>query len=91
MAKTRGVKSFYWHPMVYPIKPPVLWERADTQEIEEPYRQGIGVSIRLPLTRLALVFGKWVRTHDEFNGLTNAIKGRVMTDDEINWSNFIHD
>lgn len=91
MAKTRGVKSFYWHPMVYPIKPPVLWERADTQEIEEPYRQGVGVSIRLPLTRLALVFGKWVKAHDEFSGLTNAIKGRVMTEDEINWSNFIHD
>ena len=91
MAKTRGVNSFYWHTMVYPLKPPVLWEKAYTQEIEELYREGVGISIRLPFTRLALVFGKWIKQHDEFGGLTNAIKSRTMSDDEINWSNFIHD
>jgi len=85
VANTRGVGSFYWHAFVYPIKPPVLWERAETQEIAEPFRFGIGISLRLPLTRLALVMGRWTAQYEEGQALTNAIKGRVMEEDEVNW------
>ena len=42
MAKTHDVGKFYWHLMTYPVKPPVVLERAETQEIEEPYRFGKG-------------------------------------------------
>ena len=85
MAKPRSIKSIYWHPLIYPIKPPVLWETAETQEIEEPYRFGKGFAVRFPLTRAALVVGKWVSRYDESQALTNAIRGRIMTEDEVDW------
>ena len=85
MANPRTVGSFYWHTLVYPVKPPILWERAVTQEIDLPFRGGVGVSIRLPFTRLALVVGKWNSSYDESQALTNAIRGRYLPDEEINW------
>lgn len=85
MAKPRSIKSIYWHPLIYPIKPPVLWEPAETQEIEEPFRFGKGFALRLPLTRAAIVVGKWVLRFDESQALTNAIRGRMMTEDEVDW------
>jgi hypothetical protein len=85
MANPRDVGHFYWHPLVYPIKPPVLWERAETQEISEPFRFGVGLSIRLPFTRLALVIGKWGESLNESQALTNAIRGRAMDKEEVDW------
>jgi hypothetical protein len=85
MAKTHDVGKFYWHTMVYPIKPPVVAERAETQEIEEPYRFGKGICLRIPFTRLSLVMGKWITAHTESQALTNAIAGRAMTQDEVDW------
>ena len=85
MAKTHDVGSFYWHTMVYPVKPPVLFEKAETQEIEEPYRFGKGYCIRAPFTRVSLVLGKWVRRYSESEALTVAINGRAMTKDEVDW------
>lgn len=85
MANPRTVGSLYWHTLVYPVKPPILWERAETQEIALPFRGGVGVSIRLPFTRLALVVGKWNSSYDESQALTNAIRGRYLPDEEINW------
>ena len=85
MAKTHDVGKFYWHTMVYPVKPPVLFERAETQEIDEPFRGGHGFSLRLPFTRLSLVFGKWVKLYDESSALTRAVVGRAMAQDEVDW------
>jgi hypothetical protein len=70
---------------VYPIKPPVIAEKAETQEIEEPYRGGNGYALRLPFTRLALVVGKWTATYSESMGLTRAINGRIMRQTEVDW------
>lgn len=85
MAKTRDVGPLFWHPMVYPIKPPVLWERSETQEIDGKYRFGKGIVIRLPFTRLALVIGRWVAMYDESQALTIAIRGRAMDENEVDW------
>jgi len=85
LANPRTVGSLYWHTLVYPVKPPILWERAETQEIALPFRGGVGVSIRLPFTRLALVVGRWNSSYDESQALTNAIRGRYLPDEEINW------
>lgn len=85
MSNPRDVGKFYWHPLVYPVKPPVLWERAETQEIDELFRAGSGFAIRLPFTRLALVIGKWVGRYNESEALTAAIKGRALPEEEINW------
>jgi hypothetical protein len=85
MATTHDIGKYYWHVMVYPIKPPVVFEKAETQEIEEPYRNGKGYCFRFPFTRLSLVVGKWVRTYPESEALTVAINGRKMNEEEINW------
>jgi hypothetical protein len=85
MAKTHDVGKFYWHTMVYPVKPPVLLERAETQEIDGPYRGGHGWCLRLPFTRVSLVVGKWTKHYDESSGLTRAIVGRAMKQDEVDW------
>jgi len=85
MANPRDIGPFYWHPLVYPVKPPVLWERAETQEIDYPFRGGAGVAIRLPFTRLALVLGKWIAQYEEGVALTNAIRGRALPEEELDW------
>ena len=85
MAKTRDVGKFYWHPMTYPVNPPVLVEKANTQEIDEPYRFGTGICIRLPFTRKSLVVGKWIKSYSESQALTNAVAGRPLRQDEVDW------
>ena len=85
MANPRDIGPFYWHTLVYPVKPKELWEKAETQEIDTPFRGGVGISIRLPLTRLALVIGKWVFQFEESQALTNAIRGRALPEEEIDW------
>lgn len=85
MANPRDVGSFYWHPLIYPVKPPVLWEKAETQEIDYPYRHGMGISIRFPFTRAALVIGHWKEELEESQALTNAIRGRRMDEEEVDW------
>lgn len=85
MAKTRDLGKFYWHPMTYPIKPSVVVERAETQEIEEPYRFGKGWCFRLPFTRQSLVIGRWVRQYTESQALTIAVNGREMKQEEVDW------
>jgi len=71
--------------MTYPVKPPVVFERAETQEIEEPYRFGKGWCLRLPFTRKAIVIGKWVKQYEESTALTVAINGRGMRQEEVDW------
>ena len=85
MARTHDVGKYYWHLMVYPVKPPVLFEKAETQEIDSPFRFGKGWALRLPFTRLSIVFGKWVKYYSEAEALTVAINGRSMNSDEVDW------
>jgi hypothetical protein len=85
MARTHDVGKHYWHWMTYPVKPKVVVERAETQEIEDPYRFGKGWCIRLPFTRKSIVIGKWVKQFSESQALTNAIVGRSMKQDEVDW------
>ena len=86
MAKTHDFgKKYYWHSMTYPVKPPVVLERAETQEIEDPYRFGKGWCLRLPLTRKAVVVGKWIKQYEESTALTVAINGRSMKQEEVDW------
>lgn len=85
MAQTHDVGKFYWHLMTYPVKPPVVLERAETQEIDGQYRFGKGWCLRLPLTRKSIVMGKWVKHYTESQALTNAINGRSMKQEEVDW------
>jgi hypothetical protein len=85
MAKTRDIGHFYWHTLLYPVKPPVLWEKAETQEIDNLYREGKGYAVRLPFTRHAVVIGKWGKSHNESEALTRAVNGRAMQQDEVDW------
>ena len=85
MANTRDVGKFYWHTMVYPVKPAVFLDRAETQEIECKYRGGHGWAVRLPFTRLAIVIGKWDKEYDERVALTRAINGRAIEETAFDW------
>lgn len=85
MSNPRDFGPVYWHLLWYKVKPPVLWEKAITQEIEDKYRGGIGLSIRIPFTRLAIVIGRWKESFEESQALTNAIAGRAVAEEEINW------
>ena len=85
MAQTHDIGNVYWHTLVYPSKPKGLISKAETQEIEEPYRFGKGTCIRIPFTRLSLVLGLWVKEYSENQALTNAINGRGMKQSEVDW------
>ena len=78
-------KNIYWHPLTYPVKPKELFERAETQEIDPPFRGGAGWAIRLPFSRKALVVGKWKASYSESEALTYAIRGRYVSEDELDW------
>lgn len=85
MAKTHDVGNFYWHTMVYPVKPNVIFDRAETQEIDGKYRGGKGWAIRLPFTRLSIVVGMWKQTYSESIALTRAINGRAIEESKFDW------
>jgi hypothetical protein len=85
MAQTHDVGNFYWHTMTYPVKPGVVFDRAETQEIEEPYRGGKGWAIRFPFTRKAIVIGLWKARYTEGVALTRAINGRGIEESKFDW------
>ena len=85
MAKTHDVGPFYWQVFKYPVKLKGIFDRAETQEIEEPYRGGVGWAIRMPFTKRALVVGKWTARYSESNALTRAIIGRKISQDDVDW------
>ncbi len=86
MATTKDIGSYYWHGLTYPYKPKGLWEKAETQEIDEPFRRGTGIAVRFPFTKRAIVLGKWATTdYTESEALTYAIRGRGLKKDEVNW------
>lgn len=75
----------YWHKLVYPTKPKSLVERAETQEIDEPFRSGAGFAIRIPFLRTALVVGRWTHRLLENEALSVAIRGRYLPEDQVDW------
>lgn len=84
--RTRDIGNFYWHNLEYSYKPKGLWEKADTQEIDAPFRRGAGLAVRVPFTRKAIVIGHWRETgYSENEALTYAINGRGLAKDEVNW------
>lgn len=85
MANTHNVGKFYWHTLMYPIKFKGFKDRAETQEIEPPYREGAGFAYRIPFTKRAIVVGRWIKKHDERIALTRAINGRAMEQEEVDW------
>lgn len=85
MSATRNIGPFYWTHIKYPYKPKELIEPAHTQEIDGLFRLGNGWALRIPLTKHALVFGKWVAAKTESQALTDAIGGRILNDMEYDW------
>lgn len=86
MAATHDLGTFYWTTIRYGAKPPIFVERAETQEIDEPFRRGEGWAFRIPLTTKAVVLGKWLsQAVSESHALTYAIGGRILKDSEIDW------
>lgn len=85
MAKTHDIGQFYWHTLKYPIKFKGFFDKAESQEIEEPYRAGSGLAIRFPFTKFAIVLGKWGKKYEESYALTRALAGRMMSQEEVNW------
>jgi hypothetical protein len=67
----------------YPIKVSFksLIEVGSTQEIEEPFRTGKSLVIRLPFKK-ALVIGIWRYALEESEALVSALGGRMMSIEE---------
>lgn len=83
---TKDFGPFYAHGITYGKKPKELFEKAESQEIELPFRRGAGIAVRFPFTRKAIVLGKWKETgYTESEALTYAINGRPLLKNEINW------
>lgn len=70
---TKTIGSTYLHT-AYCAPDVSVFHTAETQEIEEPFRTGKCVVFRLPLTRRAVVVGRWVGQKSEFDALSSAIK-----------------
>jgi hypothetical protein len=86
MAATHDIGTYYWTTIRYLSKPRVLIERAESQEIDPPFRRGVGVAFRLPFSTRGVVLGKWVAAAaSESHALSYAIGGRVVSDQEFDW------
>jgi len=84
--QTKDIGNFYWHRLAYPVKPKGLVERAHSQELDHPFRRGMGIAIRFPFSKKAIVLGIWRKTgYTESEALTYAIKGRGLPKSEVNW------
>lgn len=70
---TRTVGHTYFHTAYCAPDVPVF-HTAETQEIEAPFRSGKGVVFRMPLTRRAVVVGRWTGQKSEFDALSSAIR-----------------
>lgn len=71
-------KRHFVHAMKYPTKRFPLIDRGETQEIEQPYRNGTAVVFRVPLSRTAVVFGRWQTRFSEETALRRAIQARDL-------------
>lgn len=71
-------KHHFVHTMKYPAKNFPIIDKGETQEIEDPYRNGRSLVFRIPLSRLALVFGRWQTRFSEDMALRRAIGARDL-------------
>jgi hypothetical protein len=71
-------KRHFVHTMKYPARSFPLIDRGDTQEIEDPYRNGTSLVFRIPLSRTAVVFGRWQTRYSEDYALRRAIQARDL-------------
>lgn len=71
-------KHHFVHAMKYPTTRFPLIDRGDTQEIEDPYRYGRSLVMRLPFARSAFVVGRWTGEGTEDSGLRRAIGARDL-------------
>jgi hypothetical protein len=71
--KLYGATLKYPHRKFLPII-----EKGWTHEIDEPFRRGSCLVIRLPFTRPGFVVGIWRESQDESKALTAAIWGREL-------------
>lgn len=72
-----GAQHFV-HTMRYPTRDFPLIDKGETQEIEDPYRYGNSLVFRVPLSRAAIVVGKWTAQEPEDSALRRAIKARDL-------------
>lgn len=79
---------FFTHTMQYPTRRFPLIDLGNTQEIEDPYRFGRSVVVRLPLSRRAFVLGKWSGTRNERSALSGAIGMREIDVAEGDYSQY---
>lgn len=78
MPYTRDVGRLFVHGFRYPLKGAPLVERAETVEVEPPYRLGKGISLHL-WGRRALIVGFWGKvTREETSALYEALKASDM-------------
>jgi len=86
MAKTHDIGKFYWHGINYGFKPKELFEKAESREIEAPFRIGKGIALRVPFSTRGIVMGWWRKSGlSESQALTYAVNGRGLKTDEVNW------
>jgi hypothetical protein len=71
-------QRLYWHS----DSPPLL-HLTVTQEIEAPFREGRCLVVRIPFTKRALVFGRWVGKRRQLDALLAATGGRITKDNGI--------
>ena len=71
-------KRHFVHTMKYPTRQFPILDRGETQEIEDPYRNGRSVVVRVPLTRSAVVVGRWQTRFSEDTALRRAIQARDL-------------
>lgn len=69
MPQTHDLGRVFVHGLKYPQIDPPLVELGRSQMIEEPFRKGRSISIRLPWTNYALVLGVWGRQQSELDAL----------------------
>jgi len=71
-------KHHFVHTMKYPDRNFPIVDRGETQEIEDPYRSGQSWVLRVPLSRAAVVVGRWTSRVDEDSALRRAIMARDL-------------
>jgi len=71
-------KRHFVHTMKYPARNFPLIDKGETQEIEDPYRNGRSLVFRIPLSTTALVVGRWQTRFSEDMALRRAIQARDL-------------
>ena len=85
-----NIGPLYVTGLTYPHRKPLpILEKGWTHEIEEPFRRGSCLVLRLPFTKPGLVIGWWVESQNEDDALTAAIWGRnldVSVEELLEWN-----